>query len=125
MASDTGSGIRIVVPAGALAGNTWFTFTPLTTLANLPAGHTLVDGTAWRIDWTGAGFASAALVRVRIQGATSALASPPDGASETLATPGNSTAVQTCTGGNTTTLYYDDSPSGEYGSQQRHRLRNR
>jgi hypothetical protein len=116
-ASDPGGGIRIDVPAGALAGATWFSFTPLPALANLPAGHALVDGSAWRIDWTGAGFASATLVSVRIRGTTATFAPLPAGTPETLATPGNTTAVQTCSGGNTTTLYYDDSPSGEYGGR--------
>ncbi|HXT99563.1 MAG TPA: hypothetical protein VN903_01135, partial [Polyangia bacterium] len=114
MASDPAGNVRLDIPAGALLGDTWFAFTPVTTFPGLPAGFTLVGGTAYRVDWTGAGFASAAPLRLRIRVATFAFAPLPDG---TLAGPENKTAVQTCSGsGGTTTVYPDDAPSDGYGS---------
>ena len=49
--------IRLEVPPGTLLGPTRFTFTPLASLPNLPAGYELIPGTAYTILHEGPGFA--------------------------------------------------------------------
>jgi hypothetical protein len=74
-ASDPSGFITLTIPAGWLRGATAFTFTPLSSLPSLPSDLMLVAGTAWEIDWTGAGFVSTRFAHIRIR--PRALASPP------------------------------------------------
>lgn len=64
--SDATGNLTLVIPSGALLGDTRFTFTPQATLGGLPSDHELLDGSGYRIDWTAAGFASGATIKVRI-----------------------------------------------------------
>jgi len=64
--SDPGGNITLTILPGWLLGDTRFTFTPLDSVAGLPADYELVPGTAWQIDWTGAGFWSSRFAEVAI-----------------------------------------------------------
>jgi sugar lactone lactonase YvrE len=64
--------IRLEVPAGTLLGPTRFTFTPLASLATLPADYELVAGTAYAIEHEGPGFVPNMPVSVTWRAATTA-----------------------------------------------------
>jgi hypothetical protein len=64
---DAGGTITLVIPPGALAGETRFSFTPLSSLPGLSPDYILRTGTAYRINWTGAGFTANAVVTIRFR----------------------------------------------------------
>jgi hypothetical protein len=75
--SDASGTISLVIPAGALLGETAFTFTAVATIENLPSEFVLVAGTSFRIDWAGAGFVPDAKVKILFP-TTQTLALAPD-----------------------------------------------
>jgi hypothetical protein len=78
-ASAPDGGLTLEIPPGALAGDTQFTFTPVSALAGLPAHLLLTDGTGYRIDWTAVGFTGGAGITLRFNTpAALAYSSEPD-----------------------------------------------
>lgn len=67
--SGDNDNIRLEVPAGALLGPTRFRFTPLTSLAGLPAEYTLIPNTAYEIVHEGPGLVPNALVKMTLRAA--------------------------------------------------------
>src|SRR6185436_5641355 len=82
---DPNGDITLEIPPGALAGDTEFTFTPETALNGLPSGFVLTSGSAHRIDWTAAGFASGVKFKLRLRVPVALADTGPDG--ELLASP--------------------------------------
>jgi alpha-tubulin suppressor-like RCC1 family protein len=75
---DTGS-LTIVVPRGALRGETTFTFSPLDAVPNVPSALALIPHTATQVSWTGAGFAPTAVVDMRVRPRATLRLDPDDG----------------------------------------------
>ncbi|HEY3494244.1 MAG TPA: hypothetical protein VGK73_06145 [Polyangiaceae bacterium] len=65
--SDAAGDITLEIPAGALLGETEFSFAALASLASLPVGYVPLAGTAHEVTWSGAGFAANASILVRIR----------------------------------------------------------
>jgi alpha-tubulin suppressor-like RCC1 family protein len=63
--SDPSGKLTLVFAQNALLGDTHFTFTPVTSLPGLAPNVVVVAGTAFRVDWTGAGFAPSGMLEVR------------------------------------------------------------
>jgi alpha-tubulin suppressor-like RCC1 family protein len=110
-----GGNVTLVIPPGALAGDTQFSFTELPSIPGLPSGLTLIPGSVARIDWTGAGFVADAAITLLITptmptfddgGAFAASGSPQSGA-----------AVYTCPGGGVPFVYPQTAPSGTGATQ--------
>ena len=83
--SDANGDITLEIPAGALAGDTQFTFTPEADLGGLPTGFVFTSGSAHRIDWTAAGFAGGVRFKLRLRVPVALADTDPDG--ELLASP--------------------------------------
>jgi hypothetical protein len=63
--SDATGDITLVIPPGALLGDTQFTFTPVSSMNGLPSEYVFVSG--HRVDWTAAGFAAGAQITGRVR----------------------------------------------------------
>jgi hypothetical protein len=50
--------LSLTIASGALKGDTYFKIAAQDTISGLPATYVLLSGTAYEIDWTGAGFAA-------------------------------------------------------------------
>jgi hypothetical protein len=59
------------IASGVLKGDTYFKITPQSALSGLADTYVLVDGTAYEIDWTGAGFAGSAPATLEFANPTS------------------------------------------------------
>lgn len=70
---DAAGNVVLTIPPGALLGETYFTFTPVSSIPGLSADYTIVGDTAYHITWSGGGFAEGASVTVRIHGQTVAM----------------------------------------------------
>jgi hypothetical protein len=65
--SDAEGDVTLSIPAGALLGDTKFSFAELASLSNVPDGYGVVAGTLHQISWSGAGFSATAVVTVGIR----------------------------------------------------------
>jgi len=63
--SDPAGDITLVIPPGALLGDTQFTFTSVASISGLPSEYTFVNG--HRVEWTAAGFAAGAQITGRVR----------------------------------------------------------
>jgi hypothetical protein len=63
--------ISVNIASGALKGDTYFNIVAKDTLTGLPSAYVLVSGTAFEIDWSGAGFTSEADATLSIANPTS------------------------------------------------------
>ncbi len=90
--SGANGAIKLEIPAGALLGATTFTLTPIAAVTGMPDDVTLTPNSAFRIDWTGAGFAPDATVSILYPVAGAAVARA------THTTPGPQGLVLMCNG---------------------------
>jgi hypothetical protein len=65
--SDADGNLTLIIPAGALLGDTRFTFTDVAAPNGLPSDLDFVEGSGHRVDWNLAGFAPDASLSARIR----------------------------------------------------------
>lgn len=92
--SGANDAIKLEIPAGALLGATTITLTPIAAVAGMPDDVVLTPSSAFRIDWTGAGFAPDATVSILYPMAGAAVAKAITAAP--AATPGPEGLVLMC-----------------------------